>query len=293
MKNRTFGEKLFDGANVVFMWFMIIIMVYPLYYVVVASLSDPDLLLGHAGLLWKPLGFSVEAYKAVFDYPAILISGRNTLIIVSLQLILSMVLTCFGAYFLSLKGIMIRRFMMKFITLTMYFSGGLVPAYMLVKGLGLRNSFAALIIPSAISTYNLIVMRSAFDAVPESLIEAAEIEGANDFQILHKIVIPATKATMAVVGLYYLVAAWNSWFPASIYLDKRELFPLQLILREILISGSTDSMAMQGGSDIGSANLYQAVKYSTIIIATVPILCVYPFLQKHFTKGAMVGAVKG
>ena len=290
---RTFGERLFDGINIAFMWFMILVMVYPLYYVIVASLSDPDLLLAKTGLLLKPVGFSFDAYKAVLNYPSIMLSARNTIIIVVLSLAINMVLTCFGAYFLSRRGIMLRRFMMKLLTITMYFGGGLVPFYILVKGLGLRNTFGAVILPYAISTYNLIIMRSAFDEIPESLIEAAEIEGANDLQVLWKIVIPVSKATMAVIALYYLVTAWNSWLPAALFFDKRQLFPLQLVLREILISGSANEMASASGVDTGSANMYQAVKYSTIIIATVPILCVYPFLQRYFTKGVMIGAVKG
>lgn len=293
LDRRTFGERLFDGINIAFMWFMILIMVYPLYYVIVASLSDPDLLLAQTGLLWSPVGFSFDAYKAVLNYPSIMLSARNTIIIVVLSLALNMIMTCFGAYFLSRRGIMLRRFMMKLLTMTMYFSGGLVPFYILIKGLGLRNTFGAVIIPYAITTYNLIIMRSAFDEIPESLIEAAEIEGANDLQVLWKIVIPVSKATMAVIALYYLVSAWNSWLPAALFFDKRQLFPLQLILREILISGSANDMATASGVDTGSANMYQAVKYSTIIIATVPILCVYPFLQKYFTKGVMIGAVKG
>ena len=182
------------------------------------------------------------------------------------------------------------------IVFTMYFSGGLIPTYLNIRDLGMLDSLWSLIIPGAISTYNMIVLRTGFASVPESLEESAKIDGASNIRILWQIIIPLSKASLAVICLYYAVGHWNSWFNAMIYLNRRELFPLQLILREILINNDTSSMVndvtVQGGA--GEASFVsETVKYAVIIVSTVPILCLYPFIQKYFTKGVMVGAVKG
>ena len=184
---------------------------------------------------------------------------------------------------------MLRGVVMKLIVVTMFFSGGLIPFYLTVNGLGLSNSLFSVILPFAVNTFNLIIMRTSFSEIPDSLIEAAEMEGANDFTILFRIVIPVSKATMAVIALYYLVQHWNAWFYASIFIDKRELLPFQVILREILIQNSTDNMKNAGDSE----NMYEVIKYAVIVVGTVPILIVYPFLQKYFVKGVMIGSVKG
>ncbi len=286
---RSVGEKTFDIINVIVMAVLLVVTFYPLWHVLMASFSDPDLLQGHSGLMLFPLSPNVKAYEAVFGYQMILNSFKNTLIIVAMAMILNMVMTCFGAYFLSKKGIMLRGPIMMMIIVTMFFSGGLIPFYLVVNGLGLRNTLFSVVIPFAVNTFNLVILRTAFSEIPVSLTEAAELEGANDFTILFKIIVPVSKATMAVVGLYYLVQHWNAWFYASVFIDNRELLPFQVILREILLQNSTDSMKNQGDSE----NMYEVIKYSVIVVGTLPILIVYPFLQKYFVKGVMIGSVKG
>jgi len=207
-----------------------------------------------------------------------------------------MVMTCLCAYVLSRRNVMLNKPITLMIVFTMYFSGGLIPTYLNIRDLGLIDSLWSLIIPGAISTYNMIVLRTGFASVPESLEESAKIDGASNIRILWQIIIPLSKASLAVICLYYAVGHWNSWFNAMLYINRRELFPLQLILREILINNDTSSMVndvtVQGGA--GEASFVsETVKYAVIIVSTVPILCLYPFIQKYFTKGVMVGAVKG
>jgi len=285
------AQRIFDACNIVFMLFMIVVMLYPMWYVACASFTASNVLLGHQGPLILPIKFTVDAYKAVFTNPMILSGYKNTLIILAFGVTLNLVMTSIAAFCLSRK-LYLEKFFMKFITITMYISGGMIPAYLLItRTLNMNNSLAALIIPTAINTYNLIIMRTSFSQIPESLIESARLDGASNIQILWKIVLPVSKAIVAVMVLYYAVSHWNSWFTASIYLKDRSLFPLQLVLREILIQNNTASM-----SDALAADQYaigESIKYAVIIVATVPILMVYPYLQKYFTKGVMIGAVKG
>lgn len=203
-----------------------------------------------------------------------------------------MVMTCMGAYFTSRKDVMFCHTITLLIIFTMYFSGGMIPFYMTVKGLGLENSLFSLIIPGAISTFNLIVLRTAFASIPPALEESARLDGAGHWRILIQIVIPLSKASLSVVALYYAVQHWNAWFNAMLFLKDRELFPLQLVLREILIQNDTSSMTQM--VDAGNSSFIgETVKYAVIIVSVVPILCIYPFIQKYFEKGVMIGAVKG
>ncbi|WP_129721293.1 carbohydrate ABC transporter permease [Xylanivirga thermophila] len=289
---KTKGEKIFQVVNAILMVILIIITLYPILYVAFASLSKPSELIQHQGILWKPLGFSIEAYKMVFKNPMISIGYQNTLFYVVVGTAFNILLSCLGAYILSRKGLYIKKFLTVFIIFTMYFGGGLIPFYLLVKKLGLTNTRWALIIPRAINTWNLIVMRTAFASVPDSLEESARIDGAEDFSILFKIILPLVMPTIAVMVLFYAVAHWNGWFDAMVFLRKRELYPVQLILREILISNDTSSM-MFNVSGVDKEPVGETIKYATIIITTLPILFIYPFLQKYFVKGIMVGAVKG
>lgn len=287
------SRKAFNVFNIIFMLFMIVITLYPLLYVVFASLSDSNELMKHSGLLLKPVGFSWAAYKAVFQNPNILQGYKNTIIVLISSVAVSMFLTCLAAYVLSRKNVLFNGAITFIIMFTMFFSGGMIPTYLLVNNLGLTNTYWALILPTAISTYNMIIMRTGFAAIPESLEESAKIDGANHFTILFKIVIPLAKPTMAVIVLYYAVACWNSWFNAMIYLQKRrDLQPLQLILRGILIENDTSSM-QDGNVGQDTESVAETIKYAVIVVATLPILAIYPFLQKYFIKGIMIGAVKG
>lgn len=286
------SRKVFNVFNLLFMFFISVITLYPMLYVIFASFSVPSDFLMHEGLLLRPLGFTTATYEMVFKNPMILRGYMNTIFIVVVGVAVNIFATSIGAYFLSRKNVMLKKIIMFFIAFSMYFSGGLIPFYFTVRELGLDNSLWALIIPGAIGTSNMIVMRTAFMAIPDSLSESAEIDGANHFSILFRVVIPLSLPTMAVMVLYYGVGHWNSWFNALIFLRKREMFPLQLILREILITNTTMDMSI--GIDAGDQELIgDLIKYAVIVVATVPILCLYPFLQKYFIKGVMIGALKG
>lgn len=289
---RSIGEKFFEKFNIFFLGLLTIVFAYPLLYVLFASFSDPVRLVQHRGLLYAPLGFSLKGYQLVLDNPNIGVGYLNTLFYIVVGTGLNIVLTSMGAYALSRKTFYLKKPMMIMIVLTMYFQGGLIPTFLTVKNLGLIDSRLALILPTAILTWNLIVLRTAFAAVPDSLEESAKIDGANDLVILFRIIIPVSKATIAVIILFYTVFHWNSWFDAMIYLRDRKLYPIQLFLREILISNDTSSVNTVSDEieDVFNSSL---LKYSTIIVATVPILFIYPFLQKYFTKGVMIGSIKG
>ncbi|NOV04730.1 carbohydrate ABC transporter permease [Paenibacillus planticolens] len=292
MEKRTLSGVLFDLVNYVVLAGLMVLTIYPILYVFLASVSEPSEMLSHSGLLWKPLGFTLLAYKKVFENPMILTGYINTVTYVVIGLGINLLLTSLGAYGLSRPQIKYRKQITLFIIFTMFFSGGLIPFYLVVKGIGLNNTLWALVLPNAISTFNLMIMRTSFEAIPASLEESARMDGANDLVILFRIILPLSLPVLAVMTLYYGVSHWNSWFNAMIFLKDRSQYPLQLILREILIQN--DTSAMSSGLDIGQSSIVgETIKYATIIVATVPILLVYPLLQKYFAKGALVGAVKG
>ena len=294
IQKKSFGSFSFDILNVALLIIVSFIALYPFVYVIFASFSDSNLLEYYRGVLWKPLGFSVEAYKAVFKNEEIWTGYANTIFYVVVGTFLSLVMTSLGAYVLARKNFFWNKFLLPFVMFTMFFHGGMIPSFLLVKAIGLYNTRWAVIIPVLISTWNLFIMRTNFAAMPISLEEAAEIDGANNFLVFVKIIIPLSAPVIAVMILYYGVGYWNSWFNAMIYLRNREAFPLQLILREILIVNSTEDMMASMTVDGATAKgVSETIKYATIIVATLPILCVYPFLQKYFVKGVMVGAVKG
>lgn len=289
---RSKGERIFSVFNYIFLAIIMVICIYPVWYVAMASFSDSNMLTQHFGLLLKPVGFSTDAYKKVFQNPMILRGYGNTLFILVAGVFLDLVMTSLGAYFLSRKRVMFKQPIMMLIIFTMFFSGGMIPFYLNLKDLHLTNSIWGLIVPFMINTYNLVILRTSFESIPDSLIEAAQIDGAGHFKILLQIVLPLSKAILAVMVLYYGVSIWNSWFWASAIIRTREMYPLQVILREILMQNDVSSMNA-GSSAIDAEAIGMTIKYATIMVATVPILCIYPMLQKHFTKGAMIGAVKG
>ena len=292
MVKRNYKDVIFDVCNNVVMFLVVIIMLYPMWHVLVASLSDSNYLTSHRGILLWPLKFTTAAYKLVMKNPNIITGYVNTIFVVVVGTVGSTFITAIGAYALSRKDYPFKRLINFFIVFTMYFGGGIIPRYLLLaNGLGLRNNIWVLIIPSLLTTYNLIVMRTGFEGIPDSLEESARIDGASDFRILFQIIIPVALPTVAVILLFYAVSYWNSWFDATIFINDRDLFPLQVIMREILISNSTDSMADGGAGDLEAIG--ESIKYAAIMISTIPILFVYPFVQKYFVKGMTVGAVKG
>ncbi|MHA7582460.1 carbohydrate ABC transporter permease [Paenibacillus vandeheii] len=292
IKESGWFDRIFTILNYTFLILLVIVTLYPLLYVLFASLSDSAQLLANKGLLWKPVGFSLEAYKSVLANPGIATGFRNTLFILVFGVIVNLFMTALGAYVLSRKNVMWNKVFMFLIVFTMFFGGGLIPLYLVVKGVGLLDTLWSTILPFAISTFNLIIMRTSFMGIPDSLEESAKIDGANHFTILFRIIIPLSMPVIAVMILYYAVDKWNGWFYASVFIKSRELFPLQLVLREILIANSTESMSA-GASAGDRFQIGETIKYATIMVATIPILCIYPFLQRFFVKGVMVGSLKG
>lgn len=283
----------FSALNTCILTLLVIVTAYPMLYVLFASVSEPSLLMQHRGPLFMPLGFSTGAYKLVFKNPMVPTGYLNTLFYVVTTTAQCLVLTTVMAYVLSRENLYWRNSLMFMITFTMFFSGGMIPTFIVVKQLGIYNTRWAVIIPGAINTYNLIVMRTSMQAMPKGLDESAKIDGANHITILLRIVIPLSMPVIAVMTLYYGVASWNGWFQASIYLRKRELFPLQLIIREILLESDASDMMTELNSVDRNVNYTQLIKYAIVVVSSAPILCVYPFLQRFFVKGVMIGAIKG
>lgn len=290
---KSIGEKTFDVFNYLIMIFMIIVTLYPCYYVLVASVSDPTKIYANSsGILLWPQGFALGAYLDVFQYKQLWVSYGNTIFYVLVGGFLSVLVTIMAAFGLTRRGLPFRNVIMFAILFTMYFSGGLIPTYLVVKGIGILDTPLAMILPGMISTYNLIITISYFRGLPYELEEAAKIDGASDYTILLKVMIPLAKPIIAVISLYYMVALWNNYFSAMIYLQSPRWFPLQLVLRDILISNDTASIG--SASNAGDVQSYaENLKYAVIVVSTIPILCVYPFIQKFFVKGVTIGAVKG
>lgn len=289
IERASLSEKIFMIFVYVLLLFIAVICLYPMLHVLFASISDPLQLMLHSGVLLQPKGISLKGYEIVLSNKNISTGYYNTMIYLVFGTLINMLMSCFGAYALSRKNYMFKKTITMLIVFTMYFSGGMVPNFLLIKELGLFDSRLALILPPAISTWNLIVMKTAFQGIPQSLEESAKIDGANDFVVLFRIFLPVAKATMAVMVLFYAVGHWNSWFNAMIYLQDRQKFPLQLFLREILLSNST---AGNVNPDADVFFLDEVIKYATIIVSTVPILIVYPFAQRYFMSGVMLGSLK-
>ena len=298
MKNRSIrphrgirnsrADRVFYGVNGVLMALTFLLYAWPLWFVLISSFSDPNLV--QAGqVLLLPKGFHLGGYKLILEYQDILRGYLNSILYTVVGTALNLVMTICAAYPLSRSDFLPRKVLTVLFVFTMYFSGGLIPNFLVIKNLGLYDSRWAIILPTAVSTYNLIVMRTAFSSVPGALQESACLDGANDFVILYRIYILCIRATMAVVCLFYAVSQWNSWFNSMIYLQSSSKWPLQLWLREILINSASGGTS----DDADALYLQELIRYAVIIVATVPILVVYPYAQKYFMKGVMLGSVKG
>lgn len=287
MKRISRGDRIFLGVNYTLIFSMILVTLYPIILVVSSSLSLPEAVV--RGEVWLfPKGFTLDAYKAVVADKEIWGSYYNTVWYVVVGTSINIFMTVLMAYPLSRKLFKPRRIVMLLVTFTMFFSGGLIPHYLVVQKLGLVDTRWALVIPAAISTYNLILVRTFFENIPEELHEAAKIDGSSEGVSFLRIVLPLSKPILAVMVLYYAVAHWNSYFNALIYLNNSKLYPLQMILRKILIQLDVSDMT----NDTAGELIGETVRYASIIVSTVPILCLYPFLQKYFVKGVMIGAIK-
>ena len=293
MNKRTKGEKIFSVFNTLFLFILCIIFILPVWHVAMGSISDPLLVAAHSVLFLKPLGeITLGGYELVMENRNILVSYGNTMFYVVVSTFIGLVLNILAAYVMSRRNLMFGKLFSKFVVFTMIFNGGLVPTFIVINKLGLFNSRWAVILPGALTAFNIIIMRTSFMEIPKEMIEAARIDGADDFRILWKIVLPVSKSIIAVIVLFYAVQHWNEWFNASIYLQDRNLWPLQLVLREIVLQSTENSIvADASGEDV---NIYRPlIKYATIMVSVIPMMIIYPFVQKYFVSGVMIGAVKG
>lgn len=296
VKNRNPSRKIFMIFNTVLFIGVILVCLIPVLHVVFASLSDPHWVQAQQGIIYRIKGFNLNGYKLVFQNHSLLISYANTFLYVFSATAIGMLITVMGAYALSRKDFLWANLIMFAITFTMLFSGGIIPFYMVVTNvLGWYDSRLAVIIPACVSTFNLIVVRTSMATIPPSMEESARIDGANRFVVLFRIILPLIKPTLATIILYYAVGHWNSWFNASIFLTTRDKFPLQLVLKEILISNDISSTTTLSSTDFSSDSVLfkETIKYCTIVISSAPVFIFYPFIQKYFESGVMIGAVKG
>ncbi|WP_028549652.1 carbohydrate ABC transporter permease [Paenibacillus sp. UNC451MF] len=294
METRSLGDKWFDAVIYALLAVVAVLVLYPLVFVLSASISNPATVLNGDMWLW-PKDLSFVGYTKVLENNDLLRSYLNTIIYTVVGTAINLVMTVMAAYPLSQKSFYGRNVLTAVMVFTMFFSGGLVPAYMLVKQLGMLNSIWALVIPSAVSVWNIVIMRTFFQtSIPNEIQEAASIDGCSDWKTLWRIVLPLSMPILAVMVLFYAVGHWNAYFNALIYLTDRGLYPLQLILREILVQGEMEHMVNVGDSSHAKTIMDQeAVKYAVVVVANLPILLLYPFLQKYFVKGIMIGALKG
>ena len=287
------ADQVFDAVNYVILTICLLVVAYPLYFIVIASVSDPTAVYAGRVVLW-PASFTLEGYRRILDYASFFTGYRNTILYTLVGTAVNVAVTIPGAYALSRKDLVGRNIMMMGITFTMIFSGGLIPTYLLVIQLNLYNTMWALILPAAVSSWNFIVARTFFQqTIPDELLEAATLDGAGNTQFFLRIVLPLSKSIIAVMVLFYAVNHWNSYFNALIYLKSAEKYPLQLVLRNILFENSLGDMVEDASTLALQQRLGDLIKYGIIIASSLPLLILYPFLQRYFIQGVMIGAVKG
>lgn len=293
MKNNSINDgKAFIVLNYILLSLVAIVMIYPILNVVAIAFSDNSAYLKNPMRIW-PENFNMEAFKYVFSNKLILTSYKNTIFVTLVGTLLDLMLLVLTAYPLSKKHLRGKKVFMNLIVFTMLFNGGLIPNFYLVRGLGLIDSLWALILPSMLAAFNIILLKSFLEGLPESLEEAAKIDGAGELSILFRIVIPLSKPILATLALFVAVAYWNSFFNAVVYTRTPEKWTLQLVLREIVMMSDVQFLASGGNSAEISELPPNNLKYATLLVVILPIMCIYPFLQKYFVKGVMIGAVKG
>jgi putative aldouronate transport system permease protein len=287
------GTLVFNIITFSFAAIVLLIIVYPLYFIIIASFSSPSLV--STGKVWLyPVDFTLEGYNALLGNESIWIGYKNTILYVIVGTFIHLAVNIPAAYALSRKDLVFRKPLTIYFLVTMFFSGGLIPTFLIVQKVGLYNTFWVMVLPFTVSVYVLIVARTFFENnMPEEMREAADIDGCGNLRFFFTIVLPLSKAIIAVVGLWHAVWQWNSYFNALIYLQDRSLFPLQLILRNILIINTMQAALGTGEAAMIAMRTADLVRYGAIIVSTLPIMCVYPFVQKYFNQGALIGAVKG
>lgn len=288
MRQRLTG---FDYALYALLACVVLATLYPFVYMMAVSLSGSVHVLKGDVFLW-PKGWNVDVYKAVLQDPSILRAYGNTMLYVALGTAISLLVTAAGAFAVAKKELLFHRGFMMMIVATMFFSGGMIPTFLVVKSYGLVDTIWGMVLPTAVSTWNLIVMRTFFAGLPKEVEESGRIDGLNDIGVFVRLALPLSKAILATIGLFYAVGIWNNFFSAMLYLRSTELFPLQVVLRNIVLQGVSNS---NQATNIGGDTILvdESLKFATIIVSTLPILLVYPFLQKYFAKGALIGSIKG
>ena len=301
MKKHSRSDKIFDMINMVLLTLMMAVILYPLYFIVIASISSPAAVNSGQVLLF-PKGATLEGYKYVLKDNSIWKGYANTIILTVTGTLVNMFLTVTCAYALSKSHLPFIKFIMFAMTFTMFFSGVIIPTYLLVSGMGMRDTIWSLILPTAVSVYNVILMRTYFmNSVPDEIIQAAKIDGCSEIKALAAVVLPLSKPILVTIALFYGVGHWNQFFQALIYISDKDRFPLQLVLRNMLLMGNNAMTSMLSGGMSGENAKYMAelmkqieiLKYAVIIVSVLPVLIVYPFLQKFFMKGIMMGSLKG
>ncbi len=286
------SRQVFNVFNYTFLFLLMLVTLYPLWLQLITSISH-GLEVMKGGITFLPKKVTLETYKTIVR-GELFMYMRNTVLYTVLGTLVNLVMSCLCAYPLSRSTFSGRKFFTAMVTVTLFFSGGMIPMYLTVKQFQMMDTIWALIIPGAISTYNMIIIRTAFQGIPDSLVESAQLDGANDLLILWKIVVPLSKATLATMLLFYAVSHWNSYFDAMLYINKKELYPLQIMLRNMLIGGLfNEETAIAGANADAFAVTDATLRSAAIIVTTLPILIVYPFVQRYFVKGVMIGSVKG
>lgn len=278
-----FSYKIFIVFTYVLLTCFALICFYPFWYVVCYSLSDGLKVISNTGFLVWPEGFTLKAYVNVFENQYIWHGFKNSIIVLLVGIPFGLVLTTFGAYFMAQKDLYFKKYIMWYIILTMYISGGTIPLYLTMKMFGLTGNLGCAIVPGALSFFNMVIMRTAFEGVPDSLAESARIDGAGHLVIMKDILVPLTKGTFAVITMYRALALWNTWYWPSMTIRDKKKLPLQSVLRTIY----------EFGAAVDEVETSKTTEYATLIVAIIPVLLAYPMMQKHFTKGVLIGSVKG
>ncbi len=296
VKNRSIGHRIFVVCNGVLMFLICLVILFPLYYMLIVSISDGAAVM--AGKVeFLPVGLSFRAYRAAFKDSYFLKSYWNTIVITVSGTLVNLIMTTLFAYPLSRRDFVGRKILMKMAVFTMFFTGGMIPTYMLVTNLGLANTYWALILPGAISVYNMTIMRTFFEGIPMELNEAAYIDGANDMRILWSVILPLSKPILFTMLLFYAVGHWNGFFNALLYLNDKSMYPIQMFVRNVVFAGDALSMQMtsySSSTEVGAEMLSEdAAKYAIIIMSMLPILVVFPVVSRYFKSGVMIGAIKG
>lgn len=288
----TRSDRIFGAVDTILLAAVLLIIAYPLYFVIIASFSDPSLV--SAGkVTWRPEGFTLAGYKRILSFSQIWLGYRNTIFYVILGTVISLVLTVTLAYPLSRKDFKLRTPLMMMVTFTMFFSGGMIPTYLCISKMHMLNTVWAVVLPGAIAASHVIIVRTFFQSIPRELTEAAAIDGCTNFKAFINIVLPLSKAVTAVIALYVASGLWNTYFGPMIYLTDRKLYPLQLFLRQILLQNDMQGADISAASVQEEQYIAQLIRYGVIIVSTVPMMLLYPFIQKYFVKGVMIGSIKG